>query len=159
MTNCDALPSVKLFERRERLIISLKNITGNSLSAKDAVVQVLLCVLRIPFLENKIKVICVTSETDSQSCPDQPAIDLNSTECRRLSKQLCWSFRSQSPNKGKWDSHHTVYVLFILSVHVFHYKGRKTVFKLHLKIRVQSKTPNPIPIFMLVRSLQKAKAE
>lgn len=63
-----------------------------------------------------------------------------------------------SLNKGKWDSHHTSSLLFPYMSFITKVE-QQYIFKLHLKIRVQSKTPNPILIFMLVRLLWMANPE
>lgn len=55
-------------------------------------------------------------------------------------------FWRPSTNKGKWDSHHTSSLLFPNMSFITKVE-QQNIFKLHLKVRVQSKTSNPYPYF------------
>lgn len=89
----------------------------------------------------------------SRSSPDQPATDLNSTECKSLKEALLILLKP-SPNKVKWNSYHMSYpVLFPCMSFITKTEKQSS------NVRVQSKTPNLILISMLVRSLQKDNTE
>lgn len=103
-----------------------------------------------------MEVICVTFKAELVLISQQPSWTRHTAKVSRSKVLLI--FRKPSPNTGKWDSHHASSWLFLYMC--FNTKvEQQYIFKLHLKVRVQTKTPNPILIFMLVRSKQKANSE